>query len=213
MTRSASYTTLTDAAQRRVPERRIPIEQWFEHERRRERKEECSERERSRGGRCPPTRQRTGEPDQPEQGRGREDDIDANRLCPISRPRGPPLRREAPAPLADETAPQSKRRPRRSTQAPRARSPRSQHQQPPPSTKAGGSSEPAPPPPPRRSSAPLSAPISVARNPRSCLDASADRPRTVHPLGPRPSSGHRRGSRYRSSRKSREKTRSPNPAP
>src|SRR6266511_975881 len=111
MTRSASYTTLTDAAQRRVPERRIPIEQWFEHERRRERKEECSERERSRGGRCPPTRQRTGEPDQPEQGRGREDDIDANRLCPISRPRGPPLRREAPAPLADETAPQSKRRP------------------------------------------------------------------------------------------------------
>ncbi len=35
----------------------------------------------------------------------------ANRLCPISRPRGPPLRREAPAPLADETAPQSKRRP------------------------------------------------------------------------------------------------------
>ncbi len=92
-------------------ERRIPVEQWFEHDGRHERKEQCCERERGRRGRWPPARQRSGEPDQPEQRRGREDDVDADRLCPIGHPRGPPLRREAPAPLADETAPQSKRRP------------------------------------------------------------------------------------------------------
>jgi hypothetical protein len=44
------------------------------------RKEECRERERSRGGRYPPARQPTGEPDQREQSRGREDDADADRL-------------------------------------------------------------------------------------------------------------------------------------
>jgi hypothetical protein len=47
--------------------------------------------------------------------------------------------------------------------------------------------------------------------PRSCLDASADRPRAVHSAGPRPSYDRRRGSRFRSSRKSRETTQTRSP--
>ena len=92
-------------------ERRELVEQRLEHERRDEHEQQRDQSGPARGDERPPRREHVDRPEQRDHRHGGEHRADRKPLGAIARPAAPGLRREAPAALAHEAAPERKRQP------------------------------------------------------------------------------------------------------